>query len=159
MKIIQSFFLGSLCLITASLAYSVPTSSDYKTIEENIVFSSTDEKMLPPPIKLIMGHKDGLKTRDFYLPEDSPYSEMKTLTRQHITGDGRIGGYFVDELISKDGQYVIILGGQVYEEIKDGKKIYSKHGTWMDDLGHMGTWVDDVQAQHPSDALAACGGK
>lgn len=155
------FLLSSLMCLSCFSAYATMLeSNNYKTLEEKIVFTSNNPNLkTPPSISLMMGHKDGSKTRDFSLPKDSAYSEMRNLTRQHITGDGRVGGFFVDELISKDGQYVLILSGQVHETESNGKKTYSKQGTWMDSLGHTGTWVDEVQQQSPATPLAACGGK
>lgn len=149
-----------LCFGCISTCFATPNSSGYKTLKEMIVFTPNDPSVkAPPPILLTMGHKDGTKTRDFSLSKDSAYSEMKNLTRHHLTGDGRIGGYFVDELVGQDGQYILILAGQVYETEQNGRKIYSKHGTWMDSLGHSGSWVDTIQQEHSESALAACGGK
>jgi hypothetical protein len=164
MKISPFVSLGLVCLGCTSACLSTPAPKDYKIIKEKIVFSIkyTPDGITPtqpPTVTLTMGHKDGSKMRDFYLSKNSSYGEMKSLTRQHLTGDGRVGGYFVDKVISKDETYVLILAGQVHETEQDGKKVYSKRGSWMDNLGRTGTWIDEIQEQHPDSALAACGGK
>lgn len=160
MKKMVTLLSGLICLSSISACFAMPDSKDYKTIQEKIVFVPNDPNVkAPPTVLLTMGHKDGSKKRDFYLPKDSAYAEMRNLTRQHLTGNQRVGGYFVDELISKDKTYILILAGQVHESNKNGKKIFNKRGTWMDSLGHSGTWVDEVQEQNPTQLLAACGGQ
>lgn len=164
MKMSRFVLFGLSALISTSFCFASTDSSDYQTIPEKLIFSITTSpenvsKTPPSPIILMMGHKEGLKTRDFYLDKNSDYGEMKSLSRHHLTGEGRIGGYFTDEVISKDESYVLILSGQVHEKEEKGKKIYSKQGTWMDSLGRQGTWKDEEQESNPETALAACGGK
>lgn len=164
MKLPSMCLLSFACIATTCFSAPIPTGRDYKSIEEHIVFTVLQapkgvSHQAPAPASFTMGHKDGSKMRDFYLPKDSAYAEMRNLTRQHIAGDGLVGGYFVDELIDKDGKYVVILSGQVHVTESTHHKIYSKQGTWMDSLGRTGVWVDEVQQKSPAVALAACGGK